>query len=288
MGTVLLSIGDFARMTYLSVKSLRHYHDIGLLEPADVDPATGYRRYSPDQVPLAQVVRRFRDLGMPLEELSAVVHAPDVASRKAVILQHLERVEEQLRQTQETVTSLRNLLDNPPSRVPVEFRSTPPTAVLAVRAVLDQELVPRWLSQALAEIHEAIVACPQVAAAGSEGALYAPALFETERGEVTAFVPVTGAMQTAVAGRVEALVLPAAEYAVAVHIGPAQDLDQTFAALGTFVAEHAISVEAPLREHYLRGGLDARTESKTYIEVCWPVFRTSDAGGGPVSLTPRV
>ena len=55
-----LSIGDFSRATHLTVKTLRHYHQIGLLEPADVDPHTGYRRYTTDQIPTAQVIRRFR------------------------------------------------------------------------------------------------------------------------------------------------------------------------------------------------------------------------------------
>ena len=57
-----MAIGDFSRMTYLSVKALRHYHEIGLLAPSQVDPATGYRHYDASQVPMAQVIRRFRDL----------------------------------------------------------------------------------------------------------------------------------------------------------------------------------------------------------------------------------
>src|SRR5450755_508709 len=46
-GTVqtIMSIGDFARATHLSVKALRHYHEEALLEPAEVDPFSGYRRY---------------------------------------------------------------------------------------------------------------------------------------------------------------------------------------------------------------------------------------------------
>lgn len=49
--TTTLSIGDFSRMTQLSVETLRHYHEVGLLEPARVDPFTGYRIHSPEQVP---------------------------------------------------------------------------------------------------------------------------------------------------------------------------------------------------------------------------------------------
>jgi DNA-binding transcriptional MerR regulator len=41
---------------------LRHYHEIGLLEPADIDVDTGYRRYGTEQIVTAQIIRRFRDL----------------------------------------------------------------------------------------------------------------------------------------------------------------------------------------------------------------------------------
>jgi hypothetical protein len=41
-----LAIGDFSQATHLNIKALRHYHRIGLLEPAEVDPFTGHRRYT--------------------------------------------------------------------------------------------------------------------------------------------------------------------------------------------------------------------------------------------------
>jgi carboxypeptidase Q len=77
----LLAIGDFARATHLSVKTLRHYHESGLLEPADVDPQNGYRRYTADQISTAQIIRRFRDLDMPLNDIHAVLTAPDLQTR---------------------------------------------------------------------------------------------------------------------------------------------------------------------------------------------------------------
>src|ERR1700735_1984294 len=55
-------------MTHLSVKTLRHYHEVGLLEPATVNPSTGYRYYSGDQIPTAQVIRRLGALEMPVGE----------------------------------------------------------------------------------------------------------------------------------------------------------------------------------------------------------------------------
>jgi DNA-binding transcriptional MerR regulator len=44
-----VAIGDFSRMTMLSVPALRHYHDVGLLRPAEIDPDSGYRFYAPEQ-----------------------------------------------------------------------------------------------------------------------------------------------------------------------------------------------------------------------------------------------
>ncbi len=100
-----LSIGDFSRATHLTVKTLRHYQEEELLEPAQVDPQTGYRRYTTEQIPIAQVIRRFRDLDMPLNSIRAVLSAPDVEARKDHIAAHLKRLEADLTRTQSAVAS---------------------------------------------------------------------------------------------------------------------------------------------------------------------------------------
>src|ERR1700761_505124 len=103
------AIGDFAKATHLTVKTLRHYHETGLLEPAEVDPQTGYRRYTSEQIPTAQIIRRFRELEMPLVEIQAVLNAPDVTTRNQLIAAHLDRLEATLTRTQSAVSSLRDL-----------------------------------------------------------------------------------------------------------------------------------------------------------------------------------
>jgi DNA-binding transcriptional MerR regulator len=105
------------------VKMLRHYHEIGLLEPAGVDVGSGYRRYAAEQIVTAQIIRRFRDLEMPLDDIQVVLQAPDVETRNRVIANHLARLESSLARTQETVASLRGLLDRPrDSSVPIDHR----------------------------------------------------------------------------------------------------------------------------------------------------------------------
>lgn len=64
-----VSIGDFSVMTSLSRKALRHYHDLGRLVPAHIDPHSGYRFYDTSQVDRAHIIRRFRYLGMAIPDV---------------------------------------------------------------------------------------------------------------------------------------------------------------------------------------------------------------------------
>jgi DNA-binding transcriptional MerR regulator len=73
-----LSIGDFSVITHLSIKTLRD--QVGLLEPAEVDPHTGYRRYRVEQIPTAQIIQLFRDLGISIDEVKVVLAALDLVS----------------------------------------------------------------------------------------------------------------------------------------------------------------------------------------------------------------
>jgi DNA-binding transcriptional MerR regulator len=269
--TTRLSIGDFSRMTHLSVKSLRRYHDQGLLEPADIDPDTGYRYYEPAQVPIGQAIRRFRDLEMPLEQLKEVLHAPDASARNQLIIVHLERMESALQQTQQTVASLRSLLEQPRAPISVEYRSVGAVTAIAIAEPVRMGDLGAWWVEAFDELHRVLASSP-AARAGSDGALYPNEFFEEELGEVVAFIPV--ADMPAPAGRARLIEVPGAELAVTVHHGAVSDLDQTYGALGTFVAEREIGVQGPIRENYVETESEAGAEPGHFTEVCWPVFRT--------------
>jgi DNA-binding transcriptional MerR regulator len=143
-----LSIGDFSRATHMTVKTLRHYHQLGLLKPAAVDPLTGYRRYGTDQIPTAQVIRRFRDLGMLLDEIQGVLSAPDLRKRNERITAHLHRLEGELGRTQAAVASLRDLL-RPPSpgdgTAHIRLRNVPAISAAAIVGVVGAEDSVAWL-----------------------------------------------------------------------------------------------------------------------------------------------
>lgn len=262
--TGLLTIGDFARATHLSVKALRHYDDVGLLEPAEVDPSTGYRRYRAAQVPAAHLIRRLRELDMPLPEIGQVLAAADDAARDAVIGQHLQRMELALQSTSRVVAALRALLERRDAVEGIGTRTIAATPAVAVREVVAWADAEPWLTDARARLHVEAGS----GAAGPDAALYSPAFFEHHLGEVTAFVPVSAAGP----GTVE---VPGGTYAVAVHRGSFDRLDETYGRLGAHVTANGTSVpDEPVREHYL---------GSEVTEVLWPV-RSSP--GEPLTLTP--
>jgi DNA-binding transcriptional MerR regulator len=266
-----LTIGDFSRATHLSVKTLRHYHRVGLLAPAAVDADSGYRRYATDQIPTAQVIRRFRDLDMPLDQIHAVLEAPDLHTRNELISAHLASLEQNLARTQSAVASLRDLLARPSAAAPVSHRRVGATMTAAITAVVTMSDLPPWYLGALGELYATLDA-RGVRPSGPAGGIYAGELFTDERGEATVFVPTATEIQRL--GRIEPVVVPAAEFAVIVHPGSLADVDRAYGALAAYVASHALRVDGPIREYYLVGRQDTAEENAWRTEVCWPIFST--------------
>jgi DNA-binding transcriptional MerR regulator len=269
MGT-RLTIGDFSRATHLNVKTLRHYHEVGLLAPSSVDSHTGYRYYSDEQIPLAQVIRRLRDLAMPIPDVKAVLAAPEVTVRNSLIAAHLDSMEAELARTRQAVDSLRDLLGRPAAPLTVEHRTVPPMPAAAISQVVDREDVLAWWEGALGELH-ASVRAQGLSTTGSCGGLYGGDLYEHDRGRATVFLPVEGPVRAI--GRVEPLVVPGAELAVTCHQGSLDEVDLTYGALGAYTASHEISVDGPLREYYLCGAHETADRGQWRTEIGWPIFR---------------
>jgi DNA-binding transcriptional MerR regulator len=252
-----LTIGEFAQLTQLSIRTLRRYHEGGLLAPATVDPGSGYRYYTAEQIPAAQIIHRLRELGMPLREVGEMLATPDPDLRAALVAAHLGRLESELERTRTAVTSLRRLLQPQPQQLAVELRAEPARTVAA------------WFNQAIAELQTALTGQEIT---GVAGGMYDNELFTTGRGSAVLYHRVD---HPPAAGRVRPLILPAAELAVTVHRGAYTDLDISYGRLGAYVTDHALAVAGPVRETYLVGSRDTADPGSWRTEIGWPIFRVS-------------
>jgi DNA-binding transcriptional MerR regulator len=270
-----LAIGDFSKATHLSVKTLRHYHRLGLLVPAEIDSGSGYRRYRTEQIPTAQVIRRFRDVDMPLEEIGEVLATADPRTRNGLIASHLARLEQELAETQVAVASLRELLEAPPSPLVIEYRREGPIQAAVIAEVVGLEDLGPWFQGAIGELY-ATVTGQEVPIAGPPGSVVANDFFSDERGEMTIFLPSSAPVRPI--GRVVPRELPAVELATTIHVGPHTDIDRAYGSLATYVSEHALAVDGPIRERYLVGRHDTPDEGAWRTEIGWPIFQTGSPG----------
>lgn len=277
-----IAIGDFSKMTYLSINALRGYDETGLLVPAGVNRSAGYPYYEASQVPLGQVIRRCRDLGMPLGRIRQVIGASDPATAEEIIvLAHLRDMEPPQEWFEGTVTLLRHLLEQPHAPVPVsvEYRAVDPSPALAITEIVAWADLRRWWLAAFEELGKSF-AETDATRAGPNGALYQSELFEEELGEVTAFIPIVfrpARPPHELPGRLHRTEIPGAEYALTMHegaYGAFGDFDQTYGALGTYVSAQEIGMRGTIRENYLVTFAETADESAHRTEVCWPVFHS--------------
>ena len=91
-GDDLLSIGAFSVMSGLSIPTLRHYDGVALLKPAEVDEASGYRRYLPSQLRRARMIRALRSIDIPIDRIRDVLAADGVEIAEGVLIGHRDQL----------------------------------------------------------------------------------------------------------------------------------------------------------------------------------------------------
>lgn len=100
----MLKIGDFSKLSRISIRMLRHYDEMGLLVPENVDEYTGYRYYSENQLPLANRINSLKDMGFSLAVISEILKTYDNSQalqqflmlKKAEMKEQADRISRQL------------------------------------------------------------------------------------------------------------------------------------------------------------------------------------------------
>lgn len=129
-----MTISAFARAVELAPSALRYYDEAGLLPPAEVDPRTGYRYYTPELERRALLIRRMRDVGVPVDSMRMVLAGPP--ERAAEILAGFaERAAHNARQASATVDEIVSALSGEVSVSPVAVTVDGPALAAGLRRV---------------------------------------------------------------------------------------------------------------------------------------------------------
>lgn len=136
----MLQIGEFSRLSRISVRMLRHYDQVGLLKPAEQDAQTGYRRYAASQLAEANRITVLRDLGFPIREIGRLAHADDGELARALD-DRARELEEGIGREQRRLADLRRFRQEVEAggaavSCEVTLVSVPPYQVVALRMEL--------------------------------------------------------------------------------------------------------------------------------------------------------
>ena len=107
----MFRIGEFSRLSHVTVKTIRHYDKIGLLKPARVDSLTKYRYYSASQLPRLNRILALKGLGLSLEQIKMLLDQdlPAAQIRGMLRLKRLE-IQESLDQEQSRLDRVEQML----------------------------------------------------------------------------------------------------------------------------------------------------------------------------------
>ena len=104
----MLKIGDFSKLSRVSIRMLRHYDELGLLRPVKIDSDTGYRYYSESQLPIAGKINALKDMGFGLAAIGEILSS---GGEKEMLEHHLRLKQAELLELSQQTSYRLRLLD---------------------------------------------------------------------------------------------------------------------------------------------------------------------------------
>jgi len=260
----VFTIGEFSRITGLSIKALRIYHERKLLIPAHVEKKTGYRYYRPESVDKARTIAQLRAMTFSLEEINTIVGAcddeadivsylqekGDVIARKMANLQHVALSIETIvhLETEAALMSQKNEFE-------VEEKELDDVLIASTRWTGRYDQAGAYFTKLYKSIGR--YAC------GKPMALYYDDEYKTENADIESCVPVRKATKN---GDIGVRKLSGGKCISLIHKGPYTELTRSYAKLMNHAKDHTIEVQLPTREVYKKGpGMIFKGNPNNYI-----------------------
>ncbi len=261
----LLSIGVFANLTRLSIKALRLYDQLGLLQPLYVDPQTGYRYYGPAQLPRARMIRNMREMDMPLATIRQVLTVlPSLpAQAEALLREYAEMREWQVRQIQTQVQQFIQQIqqEQTPMSLEVNVKSIAPQQVLSVTHHVKVNKLDEAIRTSVDSMY-AMLKEQKLEASASPFGIFHGAINEQEDGPIEICLPVNG--KVAGKGNVQVKQLEGGEAACVLTVGAETDFPAilgAYDAAADWIQQNGYAMAEPPREVWHSGpGADPKME----------------------------
>jgi DNA-binding transcriptional MerR regulator len=260
----LFTIGEFSKVTGLTVKTLRFYHEQGLLNPAAIDHETGYRYYDETKIEAARIIAELRRLDFSLAEIGEILRS---CGDDADLLDSLERqrgsIEARMRHDREVSRRLdqlivlerevRETMQN--ATFEVQEKSVDPMLIAAVRIKGKYSDCGRGFSRIGKRFGRQIC--------GKAFLLHYDAEFREDDADFEACLPIRRGEST---DGISVRELPGGKCVTLMHEGPYDELGRSYAKILKHVKANGYEIEMPTREVYLKGpGMIFRGNPRKYL-----------------------
>lgn len=262
----MIKIGDFSRISRTSIKALRYYDEVGLLRPAHVDNASGYRYYSGRQLPVLSRIIFFKKLGFPLREIKLILTKDaSVADLRRILeirrADLLKNLREQQLHLREIDTLLKRIqIEDRPSSPEVFIRTLEPRRIASLRSRLAGYT---GLDGLLSRLQAGV---PDTHREAGCGAIWHRCLHADDAIDCEAFVTLTRDVPPARGIRVRNL--PPTIVASFFHDGPEETLSSGFASAIETINSYGYEVAWPMQEFYFSTAGDSNFD---VTEVQFPI-----------------
>ncbi len=281
----LLRIGDLARLGGVSVRMLRHYHEVGLLIPEHIDEATGYRSYDAGQLDVLRRIVTLKNFGIPLAQVAELLREqPSAEHVQAILMQRRADLVAEIANAQTSLDHIDRHLDDLRQETPMTGATTPTAGPIDVElkpvssrlvaqlSAVAESWAPEHIGPVIQPLYPELIARMEragVAITGPSTAWYE----DTDEGRILVHATLTiGARPTADPETLgfEVTELPAIDLvASTIHTGTMDDCDTTYQALLEWIDEHGYRAQGYSREIDIECGPDKEwiTELQLAVEA---------------------
>jgi len=264
----MLSIGEFSKVTQLTIKALRLYHEKGILIPTKVDLDSNYRYYKTGSIEKGLIIKRLKDMGFSLNEISVIIRD---CSDDSDLMRHVEEKLKEINRTISEFEELRNslsvFLDN------MDRKEKEGDKMKSFQEVnIEREIIPDVLMCGIrfkGQYHEVGVRfgtlfrkCGRFVQ-GKPFSMYYDGEYKEEGADIEACVTVK---KPVTADGIDCRELKGGKAVTILHAGPYEEIGRSYARLYEFCRENNLKVILPGREYYLKGpGMIFRGNPAKYI-----------------------
>lgn len=271
---VSYSIGEFSQITGLSVKTLRFYHERGILVPSSVDDATGYRFYDAAKVEKARVIMWLRQMEFSIEDIAAVLGE---CTDEADILNYLERqkatLQQRIQEDRDIVRSLNEIISKEKSarqildagNYAVEEKTVAPQLIAGFRMKGKYSEIGNGFSRLSKAVGRYI--------SGKALCLYYDGEYREDDAD---FEPAFPIRKEVAADGITVRTLPGGRCLTLIHRGPYDQLGRSYAKILQHADERKLKPVLHTREVYVKGpGMIFKGNPKNYLTEIQLPFKTA-------------